>query len=207
MRTFACKPLAAADAIQRVLALIGVVLAALVLMGAVAGCSIQSDKKKDGKAENVEINTPFFSASVTTDEADAKHVGLPEYPGARRKKVHDGDNESARVSFDTGGFAFKVVAISYESDDARDKVLDFYRQEMKRMGPVTECKGDIDIDVDKHEHSEREPACKADRAHPEKVELAVRAGGGHRIVSVRPSNKGSEFSMVYIQTRGEDDTI
>ena len=42
-------------------------------------------------------------------------------------------------------FGVKVVAATYESDDTQEKILDFYRQEMKTYGPVTECRGDVDF--------------------------------------------------------------
>src|SRR5512142_974445 len=99
-----------------------------------AGCSIHEQRSGDNKDKKVEISTPFGGLKVNTD-VDVKDTGLPVYPGARQVvRSDDHDNSSANVNISVGDFALKVVAVKFESDDAPDKVLNFYRDKVKAFG-------------------------------------------------------------------------
>jgi hypothetical protein len=71
-------------------------------------------------------------------DADARKIGLPLYPGAR-PKTNDENNNQANLSLFTEAFGMKLVVASYESDDAAAKVIDFYRDKLKKYGKVLEC--------------------------------------------------------------------
>ena len=159
--------------------------AALLLLGATA-CDI--NVKKDGEAKkNVDIQTPFGGLKVRT-EVDPKEIGLPVYAGARRVADEGHDSSSANVTLGIPGFGLKVIAAKFESDDSSDKVLEFYRKEMKTYGSVTECRGDIDL---KGDPGSQEVTCKEGIGAEmrTKVELAVGSGASHRIVSVEPRSE------------------
>jgi hypothetical protein len=91
-----------------------------------------------------------------------------------------------------------VIAANYESDDAQDKILDFYRREMRTYGPVTECRGDIDF---RGGPGGRRAVCQ-ERPSERDIQLVTGTEDRQRLVSVKPRSGGSEFSLVYVNTRG-----
>lgn len=186
------------DRLNRLAGLGAAATAALLLLG-LAACSMNVDKQGEGPKKNVDIQTPFGGLKVRTD-VDPKETGLPVYAGARR--VADDDNtSSANVTLGIPGFGMKVIAAKFESDDSADKVLEFYRKELKTFGSVTECKGDIDL---KGELGDQEITCKEGLGAEmrNKVELAAGKGSSHRIVSVERKDKGCKFALVYLQMHG-----
>ena len=176
----------------------------VVLLLGLTACSMNVDKKGDGgKAQNVDIQTPFGGLKVRTD-VDPKEIGLPVYAGARQVPDDRHDSGSANVTLGVPGFGMKVIAAKFESDDSSDKVLEFYRKELKSYGSVTECKGDIDL---KGDPGSQEITCKGGPNLKDKVELAVGKGSTHRIVSVEPMAGGCKFALVYLQFRGREGTM
>ncbi len=173
--------------------------AAALLLG-LSACSITADKQGEGPKKSVDIQTPFGGLKVRT-EVDPKEIGLPVYAGARRVPDEGHDSSSANVTLGIPGFGLKVIAAKFESDDSSDKVLEFYRKEMKTYGSVTECKGNIDL---KGDPGSQEITCKEGLGAElrNKVELAVGKGSSHRIVSVEPLARGCKFALVYLQMHG-----
>jgi len=112
-------------------------VAALLSLGALCGCSVSTHENEKGKKHDVDIKSPFGSLSVREGHTDVKDTGLAGYPGARVKKDEDdGRNNNANVNISSPLFGVKVVAVKFESDDAPDKVLSFYRKEMGKYGKV-----------------------------------------------------------------------
>lgn len=178
--------------------------AAVLLLGLTA-CSITTNKEAEGPKKNVDIQTPFGGLKVRT-EADPKDIGLPVYAGARRVTEEGQHSDSANVTLGIPGFGMKVIAARFESDDSPDKVLEFYRKELKTYGSVTECKGDLDL---KGELGEQEFICHegVGAEMRNKVDLAAGKGSSHRIVSVEPLAKGCKFFLVYLQFHSKESTM
>ena len=176
-------------------------LAALtvVCLGASGGCSVSTDENDKGKKHDVNIQTPLGSLSVHQGDTDVKDTGLPLYPGARIKKDSDDENRSANVDISSSLVGVKVVALKFESDDAPDKVLAFYRKEMGKYGVVVDCTGSFDSS---HSHAGSAPvSCEAtDPGHDYREELKVGTDNNQRIVAIKPSGNGSEFALVYVRT-------
>ena len=97
------------------------------------------DSQKDSHDKNLDVRSSVDDLHVGSD-ADAKKVGLPLYPGARLKS-DDKNNSQANLSVLTEAFGIKLVVAHYESDDAPGKVIDFYRDKLKKYGKVVECHG------------------------------------------------------------------
>jgi len=170
-----------------------------------AACSVSvKDHDKDGNSK-VDIDTPFGGIHVN-EEADARETGLDVYPGARVKpKSSDGDSKSANVNISSGLFGVKVVAVEYESDDAPEKVLTFYRAQLKKYGSVVECRSNRqggDLNVNTGDAKSRPVSCEGDN-HGNVVELKTGTEDNQHLVSVEPDGKGSDFSLVYIHARGK----
>jgi hypothetical protein len=119
--------------------LAGLAIATLTL----AGCRV--DATKDGEHQDVKIATPFGGMSVRTNDAVVQEgVGLSVYPGAtltKKKDDTDNDEGAADVNLSFGSFKLRVKALSYTTADSPEKVLAFYRKDMKRYGAVLLCQG------------------------------------------------------------------
>jgi hypothetical protein len=166
------------------------------LLAGIPGCNVR--KQGEGSKQKVDIQTPVGSFRVNTD-VDPQQTGIVVYPGATR--VHDDkDAHSANLNIDSNLFGLKVVAVKYRSDDPPEKLMDFYRQQLKSYGAVSVCQGSISYT---HGKMQCRPGSDDDG------EIKLVAGGEDRqhIVSVRPHGKGSEFGLIYIQARGEKETM
>src|SRR4051794_34627252 len=85
--------------------LLRTMLPAILFIFVLAGCSVTTHDKGNGKNDDVDIKTPFGSLSVKKGASDVKDTGLPPYPGARVAKDDD-DNEhhSANVNISSSLF-------------------------------------------------------------------------------------------------------
>ena len=168
-------------------------LPSIVLLG---GCAVDVHEEQRGDQKLVDIRTPVGAMTVNTN-VEAPATGLPVYPGAR--PLQDGDDpRSANVSIGSSLFDLSVVAAKFESDDAPDRIIEFYRREMATYGAVTECRGDIDF---KGGPGAQRPVCRGRGSR--EIQLVAGTSERHRLVSIKPRRGGSEFAVVYIQTRGE----
>ncbi|HWC17689.1 MAG TPA: M56 family metallopeptidase, partial [Terriglobales bacterium] len=157
------------------------------------------------------IAVPVSHASVpeppkvpaATDE-QAAGVGIPVYPKAVAGEHFDG---RGTVSLVDGAHVHRLAASAYFSDDMPDKVLQFYRDQLKSYGHVVECRGGANtkVDVQLNEESLADPlACRANDFADGGTELKVAALGDERIVVVRPHASGSEIALVRLPA-GVDD--
>jgi hypothetical protein len=174
-----------------------------------AGCSISTHKDNaTGKDKDVDIRTPFGSISVHNGASDAKETGLSPYPGAQLRRDFDDHEGSANVNISSPFFGLKVVAVKYQSNDAPDKVLAFYRKDMARFGNVVDCKGGFTMAFH-HRDRDSEVSCDGhgggDRRYQE--ELKVGTENNQRIVAIKPSGSGTEFAMVYVRASDERKTM
>ncbi len=167
-----------------------IVLASTLLVACDA--KVTEDPASDDK--NVDLRSPIGNLSVRTS-MDAPDTGLPVYPGATLLKDDEDDGDSADVNISSPFFGLRVVAAEFASDDAPQKVVEFYRNEMKSYGAVVECRGDIEFEGD----GATTAVCK-DQATRE-VQLVAGTEDNHRLVAVKPRGSGSEFAMVYIDAR------
>lgn len=165
------------------------------------GCKVKVDEKKEGKNKNVDISTPFGDLKVR-NQASASDTGLPVFPNSREKAGDEHDSKSANVNMSFGKFGLKVAVATYETDAAPDKVLAFYRTELGKYGKLLECKGgsigDVNVEKDK-----KELHCD-EHGDSNVTELKVGNSDLQRVVAVKPSGKGTEFSLVYVRTKGTD---
>jgi outer membrane lipopolysaccharide assembly protein LptE/RlpB len=183
------------------------VAAALVLLAALglAACNIRTNER--GEKKNVDINTPWGSLKVR-EEANPKDTGITLYPGATQKATSkSGDHHSADVSIDSSMFGLKVVALTFESEDAPEKLISFYRKELSKWGKVLECHGDESrVTVRSGRKGSDEVTCDKDKG-TDTIELKAGTEDHQHVVAVKPRGKGSEFTLVYVSTRGKGETI
>ncbi len=162
--------------------------------------------------KNLDVQSSVGDLHLGSD-ADAKKVGMPLYPGARLK-TDDKDSNAANLSLFTEAFGFKLVVANYDSDDAPGKVIDFYRDKLKKYGKVLEChtqKRGIEVnDDDKDDKDSKDSKeLKCDENSGPVTELKVGTEDNQHAVAIQPreSGKGSTFALVYMHTRGKKGDI
>jgi hypothetical protein len=155
-----------------------------------AACVVVREED-EGRTKEVNISTPVGALAATTG-ANTGDTGLAVYPGAQPSKGDGRDSERANVSIGTPWFGLHVRAAEYQSADAPEKVLAFYREELKAFGDVTECRGDVTF-------KDGRPVCRQ-KPFESDVQLVAGTEDRHRIVAVKPRGGGVEFALVSIQT-------
>jgi hypothetical protein len=188
--------------------LIALVLAAGLTLSA---CSVNVKKGNHEDDQNVDIKTPVGDLHVGKD-VDPHDTGLPVYPGARKKdKKGNGEDNGGSVNIATSFFGVKVAALEYTSDDPPAKVADFYRDQLKkRFGSLLECHtskhgSDFNVNIDKDDKQSDKNKCEEDGGN--NIELKVGPDDNQHIVAIEPRDKGTDFSLVYVQTRGKQGSI
>ena len=172
-------------------------------------CSVNVKDHDGSGASKVDIDTPLGGIHVN-EQVDVRDTGLTVYPGARKKPKVGDDQKSANVNISTSVFGLKVSAIEYESDDSPNKVIDYYRDQLKKYGNVLECHTDSqggDLNVKAGDKDAHGPVTCEGKSSGNVVELKVGTTDNQHLVSIEPQGKGSDFSLVYIQTHGKEGSI
>jgi hypothetical protein len=178
-------------------------LLGVALLGFLTACSVH-EQREEGGNNKVDIKTPFAEIHVGTD-TDAKDTGIAPYPGATPKEGTDSDKHRANVSIGGENFGVHVVTASFVTNDPPDKVIDFYRKDLKRYGTVLECpKG---ISENKHADGGEIRCSESGSSEPGKMDLAVGVPDHQHLVAVKPHGKGTEFSLVYVNVSGKKETM
>jgi hypothetical protein len=191
---------------------------ALVLSAALALPGFAQDSTQN---KNLDIRSSVGDLHVGSD-ADAKKAGLPLYPGARLKSGDDHNQDQANLSLLTDAFGVKLVVANYESDDAPAKIVDFYRDKLKKYGKVLECHthkhgGNVEMhddDMDSNDNKndnqndgkkQESQALKCDDNSGPVTELKAGTEDNQHVVTVEPrdTGKGATFALVYVRTRGK----
>jgi len=177
---------------------------------AIPSFAAQPQNTDSGQDKHLDIQSSVGDLHMGND-GDARKAGLPLYPGARLR--HDEDNGNAlNLGVLTDAFGMKLVVAKYDSEDAPGKVVDFYREHLKKYGKVLECHrskhdGDADVDVNDDKNS-KELKCEGDNAGPV-TELKVGTADNQHVVAIEPhdGHGGSTFALVYVHTRGKQGDI
>ena len=185
-------------------AIMGVLLGVMAMT--VSSCNVNVKKDNQGEDKNVDIKTPF--AEIHVDQgADVRDTGMPVYAGARMKEKSGNQDKNANVNISAFGYGVRVVAVEYESDDPPNKLVAFYQGQLKRYGNVLECRSSgTHYGVEHDSSGSQELKCEGNNTG-NTIELKAGVKSNQHLVSVEPSGKGSNFALVYVHTRGKDDTI
>ena len=179
---------------------------------AIPSFAAQPQNTDSAKDKHLDVQSSVGDLHMGND-ADARKAGLPLYPGARLR--HDEENGDAlNLGVLTDAFGIKLVVAKYDSEDAPGKVIDFYREHLKKYGKVLECHrskhdGDAHADVndDKNDKNE-ELKCEGDNTGPV-TELKVGTADNQHVVAIEPHDGrgGSTFALVYVHTHGKQGDI
>lgn len=172
---------------------------------AATGCHVQVDKGANGEDKNVKIDTPLGGLHVRADQTSAVDLGLPLYPGAQIAPDHEGD-KSADVHLGFGQFQLRVKVVTYQTPDARDKVIAFYKNAMGRFGDVITCDGNHPIGSPPM--TGEGLTCSEDskvQLHGNGIDddsgFNLRAGSKHHqhIFAIRNGGEGTKFALIELQ--------
>jgi len=174
-------------------------------------CSVNVKKEANGEDKKVDIETPFGGIHVNKD-ADARDTGLAVFPGSRPvEKEDEGNQKSANVNLSAGPFGIKVVAVEFQSDAAPEKIVSFYKDQLKKYGTVLECRttyhADASVNYNHHdkngdERDDHKLTC--DHNGGNDMELKVGTEENQRIVAVQNKENGTKFALVLVQIHGKD---
>lgn len=193
--------------------MVGLAAIAIATLTLLPACSVNvnKDAEKEG-GKNVDIKSPIGDLHVS-EQVDIRDSGLTIYPGATPAPKEGDDEKSANVNLSFPGFSMKVIAAEFLSNDPPAKITAYYDKELQKFGKPIECNGaysksgSMTVDDDKGELSKAVSCDKSD-GRGESLELKVGTEGNQHIVSVKPSNKGTRFALVYIRMHsGKDTTI
>ena len=187
-------------------------------LGLLVGCNVHVNKDETASGgKNANITTPFGSLKVETNNVSPKDAGLQAYPGARLVPKEGKNDSDANVNIDTPWFGLRVVALKYESDDSPDKIWDFYKKDMAQYGRVLECKpGSPDMNIEPKDKEEisckdihRGSAKRPNVDVSDSYNMSLKAGNPGRlhVVAIKPSGNGTQFTLVYVQTRGSRESL
>ena len=182
--------------------------AALLTILLLSACSINVKKEANGEDQQVDIKTLVGGIHVSK-AADLNDIGLPLYPGAhpRQKEDWSKDDKSANVNISGFGYGIKVVALEFESDDSPAKVVQFYKDPLKKYGSVLECHTSRHLHLDAKVSDSGAHELTCEMRSGSNTELKVGTRENQHIVAVEPAGTGSKFSLVYLRTHGRDADI
>ena len=144
---------------------------------------------------------------MASDEAGAKEVGLPIYPGARPHKDKSDDTPAAQLGLWGGDSGFRLVIVKLESKDPPSKVAAFYRKALEKYGKVTTCPDSSAKASDKqnNNHKNKDLSCDDnDSPEPGKVEFKAGTKESQHLVAIEPKGAGTAFSLLYVEVKGSD---
>jgi len=142
---------------------------------------------------------------MVSKQATAKEVGLPVYPGAKPHKDEKDDSGAVQMGIWGSSFGFKLAVVKMESNDAPEKIADFYKKALAKYGTVLNCSDPSQKTNAKDKTgSSKRLECEDDKR--EKGGLLFKAGTKEKqhIVGIQPNGQGTIFQLVYVEARGED---
>jgi hypothetical protein len=141
---------------------------------------------------------------MVSKQATAKDVGLPVYPGARAHKDEKGDSPSVQMGMWGGSFGFKLAVMKMESNDAPEKIAEFYKKALAKYGTVLNC-SDPSQKASAKDKGGSSNKLECDDDKPEKGGLVFKAGTKEKqhIVGIQPNGQGSVFQLAYVEARGD----
>jgi hypothetical protein len=187
--------------------------AAFAMLLSLPALNAQGQQPDNGtKDPNLDVHSSVGDLHMGKD-ADARSAGLPLYPGAHLRP-DEPDSDALNFGVLTESFGVKLVIAKYGSDDAPNKIVDFYREKLKKYGKVLEChtsehSGSAHADVDdQKQQPSKALKCEGDNTGPV-TELKVGTEDNEHVVAIEPSHtgKGTIFALVYMHSRGKQGDI
>jgi hypothetical protein len=155
-----------------------------------------------GGARTAQEQDKDSAGIVFGKQATPKEVGLPVYPGAKPHKDEKDDSASVHMGIWGSTFGFKLAVMKMESNDAPEKIAEFYKKALAKYGTVLNCSDGSQKNGGKDSNK-----LKCDDDKPEKGGMVFKAGTKEKqhVVAVQANGQGSLFQLVYVEARGDDE--
>jgi hypothetical protein len=165
----------------------------LTLAGSTEAGTVPRGQDKDG------------AGVVFSKQATSKEVGLPVYPGAKLRKDEKEDSPSVNMGIWGSTFGFKLAVMKMESNDAPEKIAEFYKKALAKYGTVLNCP-DASKNTGAKDKNGSSNKIECDDDTPEKGGLVLKAGTKEKqhVVGIQPNGQGSLFQLVYVEARNDD---
>jgi hypothetical protein len=177
---------------------LGAALFALLLAAALP-LSAQDQKSNSSQKSSDDDSIGFNLGKNAT----AKDVGLPIYPGARRHKDDSDDSSALNMGLWGGSSGFKLFVLKMDSTDAPEKVAAYYRKALAKYGPVLDCTNAA-ANATTDDKSSKKLTCGDDKPKPNEISLKAGTKDKQHAVSIEPNSSGTQFQLVYLETKGTD---
>jgi hypothetical protein len=179
-------------------------LLALFLAAALPGAA---QDQKDSQQSDTDKNGIGFNLG---QNATAKDVGLPLYPGSHRHKDNDEDNSTLNMGLWGGNSGFKLFVMKMETTDSPEKVATFYRKALAKYGTVLDCSNAQPSDSsanqdDNKKKSSKALTCEDEKPKPNEISLKSGTKSKEHAVGIQPQGTGTLYQLVYVETRGTND--
>lgn len=142
------------------------------------------------------------AGAFISEDASAKDVGLPLYPGSKLVAGKDkSDSGSANMGLWLGGTGFQLVVVKMQTTDSPEKVAAYYRQALAKYGSVLDCTHPRSQADEKHTPN----AISCDDDKPDAGGMLFKAGTKEvqHLVSVDRDGTGTIYSLVYLVAKGK----
>lgn len=145
----------------------------------------------------------IISAASAHERDISRSLGVKLFPGAseRPERTHYSPSKGAVSLEDV--VASNVSADVFISSESPERVLSFYRDELKKLGAITECRGGANarVHVRVNADSVNDPsACHIFDFGLGDTELKAVKNGRQFIVAIGATANGSEFAIVKVES-------
>ena len=154
-------------------------------------------------AASLAIAAAVLNPASALDRDISHSLGVKLFPGASERPGRTRyDQKKGAVSLEDV-IASNVAADVFVSSQPPDRVLSFYRSELKRLGAVTECHGGanprVHVRVDADSVSDPS-ACHIFDFGIGDTELKAVRNGEQFIVAIGETEHGTEFAIVHVES-------
>jgi hypothetical protein len=104
-----------------------------------------------------------------------------------------------------GSFGFKLAVMKMESNDAPEKIAEFYKKALAKYGTVLNCSDPPkNANARDGNGSSSKLECGDDKPEEGRLVFKARTKEKQHIVGIHPNGQGSIFQLVYVEARGDD---
>jgi hypothetical protein len=144
------------------------------------------------------------AGAFISQDASAKDVGLPLYPGSKpAKKSEDkkSDSQSANMGLWLGGTGFQLVVVKMQTPDSPEKVAAYYRKALAKYGTVLDCTNPPSQADEKH--TPNALTCDDDKADAGGMLFKAGTKEVQHLVSVDRDGGSTVYSLVYLVAKSK----
>jgi hypothetical protein len=159
----------------------------------------QDQTASSGETHKIVVETDSGRYGVGAEKLGPKRLGVEIYPGATVDKSENASSD-ASLSIEWGKKAQRLYLQVYVTSDSADKVLAFYRKQLSKYGPVTECRDGKPLAG----AVQSQLRCDSDDKDDKSSELKAGTRKKEHMIGVTPTVGGTRFEVVYLDSTPEN---